>query len=97
MNGFKTIGEAKASLSSSIGKDEVTVVDIGGRKTIMAGTDCAYDAIWDRIHSALMGFAPEAGPDEDLAVEEASRLRDEFIKSLERVCGAKAETVFTEF
>ena len=94
---YATVDEAKKALGIETGKYGVAVTNVAGSKTILAGSDCAFDNLWDALHRRLLEFAPAAKPDEDLAVEEASRLRDEFIKSLERVCGAKVDTVFNEF
>lgn len=95
---FPDLEEAKnAAIEENIGKSGVVVTNIAGKKTILVGTDCVYDNIWGAIHKALMEFSPAAKPDQNLAVDEASRLRDEFIKSLKKVCGAEVEGVFNEF
>ena len=95
---FPNLDEAKeAAFEGNIGKSGVAVTNVAGRKTILVGSDCAYDGVWSALHEALMNLAPAAKPNGDLAVDEASRLRDEFIESLKRVCGAEVEKAFDEF
>lgn len=94
---YATVDEAKKALGIETGKHGVAVTNVAGERTILVGSDCVYDELWDKLRERLLGFVPAAKPNEDLAVEEASRLRDEFIKSLERVCGAKVDTIFDEF
>ena len=95
---FPTLEEArKAAIGENIGKTGIAVANVAGKKTILVGTDCVYDNIWDVMHKTLLGFVPFIKPDEDLAVDEASRLRDEFIESLKKVCGADVEKAFNEF
>lgn len=95
---FPDLEEAKdAAIKENIGKSSVIVTSVAGKKTLLVGTDCVYDGIWGALNKALMEFSPAAKPDENLAVDEASRLRDEFIESLKKVYGAEVEKVFNEF
>lgn len=95
---FPNLEKAKdAAIEENIGKSGVIVTNVAGKKTLLVGTDCVYDDVWDAMHKALIKFSPAAKPDENLAVDEASRLRDEFIESLKKVYGAEVEKVFNEF
>ena len=84
---FDTIEEAKAALAPELGKYREALVEIGGKRVVVVGSDCVYDAIWSDLLTRLKDTLYSATPNCDLAVEEASRLRDEFISSLKRVYG----------
>lgn len=84
---FVSVEEAKRTLAPELGKYGEELVTVDGKRIVVVGSDCVYDGIWSRLHKALTGVIAVATPDKDLAVDEASRLRDEFIESLKRVCG----------
>lgn len=77
------------------------VVEIAGDKTLLAETDAFMDDVWNAMKDQLDFFGdslrPQLVPNRDLIVEEASRLRDEFLKSVKKVYGLSYATVYEEF
>lgn len=77
------------------------VVEIAGEKTLLAETDAFMDDVWNEMDYQLSrfgdGLRPQLASKRDLIVEEASRLRDEFLKSVKKVYGLSYATVYDEF
>lgn len=95
---FNTEEEAKEALRPAFGKYDVELIEIAGKRVVAIGTDCVYDGIWDKLYHALLWTFPVVTPNKDVAVDETSRLRDEFIESLKKVCGIDdVITVFDGF
>lgn len=93
MERYNSIDEAKEALRKEMGKDDWRIVEVDGHKTLIVGTDIVFDGFWSDAHNRLREFA-----DNDLCVEEASRLRDDFIVSLMKVLGVNVCThLYTEF
>lgn len=77
------------------------IVKIKGEKTLLAKTDAFMDVVWSGILEQLKRFGrcltPGSKPNRDLLVDETSRLRDEFLKSVKKVYGLSYATVYDEF
>lgn len=94
---FDTMEEAKEAFKKTLGKYDSAIVRVAGRKTLLIGTDCVYDKIWDTLRGALGDFLPNEILDDNILTDETSRLRDEFIESVKRVYDIDIETVWDEF
>lgn len=94
---FDTMGEAKEAFKKTLGKHDTAIVSIAGKKTLLIGSDCVYDKIWNTLRGALGDFLPNEILDDNILTDETSRLRDEFIDSAKRVYGIEIETVWDEF
>lgn len=77
------------------------VVEIDGEKTLLAETDAFMDDVWNEMDYQLShfgdGLRPQLAPNRKLIVDEASRLRDEFLKSVKKVYGLSYATVYDVF
>lgn len=94
---FDTMEEAKEAFKKTLGKHDTAIVMVNGRKTLLIGTDCVYDKIWDTLRGVLGDFLPNEILDDNILTDETSRLRDEFIDSAKRVYGIDIETVWDWF
>jgi len=94
---FASLDEAKKEIASDIGKYGVSVTNVEGKKTILIATDLVFEKLWVTLREYLTGIAPAAKPNKDLVIEETRRLKNEFIKSLEKACGAKVVMVSNEY
>jgi len=97
---FESKEKAKAAMAEILGKYGVDLVEIAGKCTLVVGSECVYDDLWNALFDEMKKFPipPQATFNEDRAVEEASRLRDEFIESLKKVYGIDdVMSAITEF
>ena len=94
MERYNSIDEAKEALRKEMGKDDWRIVEVDGHRTLIVGTDIVFDGFWSDAHDRLREF----GAEDDLCVEEASRLRDDFIVSLMKLLGVNVcAHLYTEF
>lgn len=106
---FKTLEEAREYFVKN-GFDKGTpgpfpypyaIVKINGEKTLLAKTDAFMDVVWNDMVYQLKRFGQCLTPGHNLTraflVDEASRLRDEFLKSVKKIYGLSYATVYEEF
>lgn len=95
------IEKVREIFAEGMGKYDKVFCKVGKDIVLFVGTDCVFDEAWSAFHELLLNFANGGNSlttcNTDIAIDEASRLRDKFVKSLERVYGVKLVEVFDEF